>query len=397
MTKAVLYVGTYTQRLDHVDGKGQGVHAFEMDVATGALTPLSVLPVEQCGVNPSYVCCSATAFSNTHKTLYAVNETDAQSASSPSTTTGYVRAFAIEGRGVLRPLSTHETTGAWPCHVSIWDRAGPHGAFVAVSNYGGGSVALYPIDSQDGSLRPACDVHAFAGASHVVPDRQEAAHVHSATWLHQPGTASLLVADLGNDRVAQLTLDADSKKLRPLSATPFLTRPPGSGPRHLTIHPTLRMVYVLDELSSTIGVHPIVDDVDQGGSVAPVAIQRISTLPSGFKDFNLGADIHLSTCGRYLYASNRGHDSIACFRVHTMPATTDPHPHPRGWLELLGHTSTRGAFPRGFLIYRDWLLVANQNSDTIEVFQIDGDSGALRHSGHNVACPTPVSLCIPSE
>ncbi|GLD96721.1 hypothetical protein PINS_up005404 [Pythium insidiosum] len=236
MTKAVLYVGTYTQRLDHVDGKGQGIHAFEMDVATGALAPLSVLPTEQSGVNPSYVCCSATAFSSTHKTLYAVNETDAASASTSTSTststaspTGYVRAFAIQGRGELRLLSTHETTGAWPCHVSVWDRAGPHGAFVAVSNYGGGSVALYPIDSQDGSLRAACDVHAFSGASHVVPDRQEAAHVHSATWLHQPGTASLLVADLGNDRVAQLTLDAASQTLRPLPATPFLTRPPGSG------------------------------------------------------------------------------------------------------------------------------------------------------------------------
>lgn len=363
-----LFVGTYSRKEGHVDGKGKGVYAFRFDLLTGALTPLGLQA--EVGINPSYI-------GGTRKALYAVSECAEPQASDAEQTTGYVYALAIGANGALTPLNRFETRGAYPCYLSV----SPNEDFVAVANYGGGSAAIFPI-APDGALVDAADVHAFAGASLVKPDRQEAAHVHSTTWVAGATSSFLFAADLGTDRVMQFELDTHAQKLVPNRTTAFASRPGGSGPRHLAIHPSHAFVYVLDELSSTIGVHAY--DAATG-TIAATAHQNISTVPADFTGTTLGADIHLSASGDFLYASNRGHDSIAIFRIQ---------PDAHGALELVDFESTRGKAPRNFLVYRDFLLVANQDTDTIELFHVDAVNGKLTFTGVTAECPTPVSLFI---
>lgn len=363
---ATLFVGTYSRKESFVDGKGKGVYAFQFNLLTGELSPLGLQA--EVGINPSYLC-------GTRKALYVVSECDEPLASDATKVTGYVSALAIGDNGALTPLRTLETRGSFPCYVSV----SPDSDFLTVANYGGGSVILFPI-AADGSLEDASDFHAFTGASLVVPDRQEAAHIHSTTWV--PGTNFVFGADLGNDRVAQFELNKATKTLVPNTTATFATRPGGSGPRHLAIHPSLKFVYVLDELSNTIGVHAY--DAATG-TLSNTAIQNISTLPADFTGHSQSADIHIAPSGDYVYASNRGHDSIAAFRIDHAAG---------GTLELLEIEPTRGQQPRNFLIYRDFLLVANQDTDTIELFHIDAVNGKLTYTGISAECPTPVSLFV---
>jgi 6-phosphogluconolactonase len=367
----VVFVGTYTQKLGHVDGKGKGIYAFSLDRATGALTPLAT--TEDVGPNPTYLAATAT-------TLYVVNETGAPSKSDAAKPTGYVKAYAIGPQGTLTLVNAQETAGSDACHVAL----SPSRDFLTVANYGGGNLSLYPVNATDGSIGAATDMHAFSGASMAVPDRQEAPHVHSTTWHSLAnGKDALIAADLGNDVVAQFVLNKTAQKLEPNAAVAFAARPAGSGPRHFAVHAGLQVAYVLDELSSTVGVHPI--DVTSG-ALSRDGIQTISMLPDDFNkaDFTLAADVHVSPCGKFLYASNRGHDSLACFRIDQATGT----------LTSTGHVSTRGQAPRAFQIFGSWLLAANQNTDTIEVFAVDEQTGALTFTGHSAACPTPVTLAL---
>ncbi|KAF1323963.1 hypothetical protein FI667_g10177, partial [Globisporangium splendens] len=381
-----LFVGTYSRKEFFVDGQGKGVYAFQFDLLTGALAPLGLQA--ETGINPAFVC-------GTKNTLYVINECDeplknaetatidGDNAASPSPQkTGYVSALRIGENGHdLTLLNQWETRGSFPCHVSV----NPSEDFLTVSNYGGGSVAVFPINA-DGSLAPLSDLQQFSGASLVVPDRQDAAHMHSTTWV--PNTNYAFSADLGNDRIAQFELQKETKRLM-LNAT-FATRPGGSGPRHMAIHSGLNVAYVLDELSSTIGVHTY--DAATG-TLSTTAIQDISTIPEDFADVSMPADIHLSTCCNFVYASNRGHDSIAVYRInHGHEDEAD-----RGKLTLIEIASTRGKTPRNFLIFRNFLLAANQDTNTIEVFHIDAISGKLAFTGTSAECPTPVSLFIPPQ
>lgn len=367
MTDTVtLFVGTYSRKESFVNGQGKGVYAFRFNLLTGELAPLGLQATV--GINPSYIC-------GTKKALYAVSECDEPLTSDPTKTTGFVTALAIGENGALTQLTQHETRGSFPCYLSV----NSDSDFLAVANYGGGSVALFPING-DGSLAEASDFHEFSGASMVNPDRQEASHLHSTTW--GPRSNFLFGADLGNDRVAQLELNKETKKLVTNSTAAFSTRPGGSGPRHLAIHPSLKFAYVLDELSNTIGVHSY---DEKTGTLSTTAIQNISTVPLDFTGTSLSADIHISSSGAFVYASSRGHDSIAIYRIDQADG---------GKLELVGFESTRGKSPRNFLIYRDFLLVANQDTDTIELFHVDGVNGKLAFTGISAACPTPVSLFI---
>jgi len=251
--------------------------------------------------------------------------------------------------------------------------------FLSATNYGGGSVALFPISATDGTLSPCSDLHAYPGAgSLAVPDRQEAAHVHSSTWV--PGSDALLAADLGNDRVAQFQLDRAAQKLKPHAAAEFAARPAASGPRHFALHSSLKFAYVLGELGNSIGVHTLKD-----GALSPTAVQEISTIPDGFTDWTLTADIHTSACGKFVFASNRGHDSIAVFKI------TDGE---TGALEFLERVPTRGKTPRAFLVVNDLVVVANQDSHTLQVFRFDSATGKLSFSGHAVDCDSPVSIFL---
>ncbi|TMW55691.1 hypothetical protein Poli38472_010573 [Pythium oligandrum] len=366
----LLYVGTYTQKLSFVHGKGKGIHSFHFDEATGALKPHGV--TQDIGVNVSYI-------TGTKSTIYAVNEAEEPQENDPHKLTGYVRALKIEADGSLTPLNRFESRGGAPCHLAL----SPGDKFLSVANYSGGNLSLFPIDQADGSLKPATSFYQASGASMANPDRQEAPHVHSTTWITAPttGVVTLAAADLGNDRVIQLALDADKQTVTLLDNAPPTHRPAGSGPRHLALHPTLPVAYVVDELSSTVGVHPI----NESNALVPQDIQTISMLPADFKEFNLAADVHVTPNGRFLYAANRGHNSLACYRILVEDG---------GKLELLGYESTRGTFPRNFLIHGDWLLAANQDSDSIQVFKIDATTGQLTFTGHSVDCPTPVCLFL---
>ncbi|GAB9467312.1 hypothetical protein Gpo141_00004662 [Globisporangium polare] len=369
----LMYVGAYTRDEGWVNGTAKGINTFSLDTRTGALTHLSETDV---GINPTFIRGTSlkgkTAFKNQY--LYAVNEVYEKSVDYPGTTTGYVVAIQVTGKGQLKVLNRRETHGNGPTHVSV----SPGENFVAAAMYGGGGVIMYPVSKTDGSLEPASDSHFYSGGSKV-KSSQEAAHLHSTTWV--PGTQLVFAADLGNDQIVQYKLDATNKKLDN-STLPIIKRPPGSGPRHMDIHPSGKIAYVVDELSNTIGVFPLNADK----SLPHSAIQNITTLPADFNGTSASADIHVSADGRFVYSSNRGHDSIAIFEV-TSQAT--------GELAVVGHESTRGELPRSFLLFKDLLVVANQNSGNLEVFRRKSD-GTLAHTGQSAKSNTPVSVFIPA-
>lgn len=354
-----LYVGTYTRKEGHVDGHAKGIHAYSFDDATGALKLLKI--TEGAGVNPSYVF-------GTNSTLYAVNESNDASQLRSGEETGFVSAYRMGQDGELALISRHETGGTYTCHVAL----SPKGDFVSVANYGGG-LSLYPVNA-DGSLAPVSDHHRFEGASLVIPDRQEASHIHSTAWT----PTGLVAADLGTDRVVQFTLDAANKKL---VDEDFIAGPPGSGPRHFALSPELGVGYVINELDNTVGVYPL--DA-KTGKLGHEALQNISTLP---KDYSgpaaLASDIHISTNGKFVYAATRFSNTIAIYRI--LPDTR---------LQLVEVIPTRGDTPRDIFLYKDFLLAVNQDTSSLDVFRADGETGKLTYTGNSIECPSPSSLFI---
>lgn len=369
-----LYIGTYTRTEPHVKGVGKGIYGFDLDTSTGQLTSFHTSPQSKevatwAGINPTFL--DVAHLKNKTSVLYVCNECNEPSKVQAGKDTGYVSSFKIEEDGGLTPLTVEETQGVFTCHVAV----DPKQEFVAGSNYGGGSISLFPIDQGTGAVLPMSSHRHIEGASMANPERQEASHIHSSTWA--PDSSAVFSADLGNDKIFRFPLDSKSQKLGAYEA---VERPSGAGPRHFAFHPSNKFFYVTDELSNTIGVYPY--DV-QTARVGSDSIQEISTLPSDFNETNLAADIHVSSCGNFVYCSNRGHDSLACYKVDG--AT--------GKLSLIGFESTKGQFPRHFVIIQDLLLVANQDSHNIEVFKIDGETGKLHHTGSSTECPSPVCIC----
>jgi 6-phosphogluconolactonase len=298
--------------------------------------------------------------------LYAVNEITG--GKGPH---GTVSAFAIdpETKG-LTFLNQQSTYGLAPCFVSI----DPSGRYALVANYETGSVCVLPRTS-NGQLEEATNVVQFHGAG-PNPDRQEGPHAHMI--IPGPDGRFIFAVDLGTDRIMVYHLDLDQGKLVP--AEPAWTQlPPGTGPRHLAFHPQRQFAYVVSELQSTVTAFRY---DEQHGSLQER--QTISTLPAAFNGQNLGAEIQVAPSGRFVYASNRGHDSIVIFAVDELT----------GDLSVVGHEPTQGAGPRYFTIdpSGNWLLVANQDSDTVVTFHLDQDSGKLKPTGHVVRVPTPVCL-----
>lgn len=348
-----VYAGTYTS------GASEGIYLLELDAGTGALTLRGVAAAME---NPSYL-----ALHPALPVLYAVGEAGAEATGDG----GVVRAFAVApDTGLLQDLGAQSTRGAAPCHVAV----APSGKHVAVANYMGGSVALFPVAEQ-GALGPA---HAFVQhAGHSVnAQRQEAPHAHSVTFA---GSGRyLLAADLGIDQVLVYRYDAEAGTLAP-NAPPFAALPAGAGPRHVAVHPSGKFVYVVNELDSSVAVFGF--DADQG-RLSP--LQQISTLPQDFKGSSTTAAIRVHPSGKTLYASNRGHDSIAVFRI-------DPE---TGLLTARGQTPTGGKTPRDFNLDPEgrYLLAANQDSDSIVVFRVAPETGALSPVGAPVAVPMPVCV-----
>lgn len=358
------YIGTFTRMPPHPRGAAEGVHVLRLDPAAGAFTHVQTLA----GVDsPSFL-----ALHPSGRFLYAVNavpEHDGRPG-------GAVSAVAIDpATGGLTLLNHQPSHGAGPCHVSV-DRAG---RWVFVANYGGGSIAMLPI-ADDGRLGPATDAVQHRGSS-VDPRRQEGPHAHSINL--DPSGRFALVADLGLDMVLVYRIDRERGRLAP-NDPPGVRTKPGAGPRHLDFHPNGRWVYVINELDSTLGAYAY--EAERG---VLTELHTLPTLPEGFAGVNSCADVHVHPSGRFVYGSNRGHDSIAVFEIDQAG----------GRLTARGHVSTGGATPRNFAIDPGgrFMYVANQDSDTIVTFSIDPDDGALTPSGPVVAVRTPVCVRLAPE
>lgn len=347
-----LYVGTYTS------GESVGIYLYRFNVVEGSLRRDGVTG----GVNnPSYL-----TLDRARRLLYAVEETEEFEGEK----SGAVSAFALDGReGRPRFVNRQASKGGAPCYIT----ADSTGRFVLVANYVGGNVAVLPVSKS--GLGKATDVEQDAGSG-PNRERQEGPHAHCVVL--DPSNRHAYACDLGTDKVMIYNFDARRGTLTP-NARPFVSLKPGAGPRHLTFERAGRRVYVLNELDSTVTAF--------ARTRVTGALRELKTypmLPADFNGENTGADIHLTPDGRFLYCSNRGHDSIALFRVNART----------GLLTPAGHTPTGGKTPRNFAVDPSgrFLLVANQKSDSIVTFRIDRKTGALEATGHTAQVPSPVCL-----
>ena len=348
-----LYVGTYTY------GKSEGIYVYRMSLSSGALKFASVVKGV---VNPSFL-----DFGPRRRYLYAVCEVS-RLADKPG---GAVSAFRIHPKtGNLTRLNQQPSGGAGPCHLSVDTK----GNFVFVAHYAGGSVSVLPIQD-DGRLGKVADVVQHQGSS-VNPQRQKGPHPHSVNL--DPANRCVFVPDLGLDKIMIYRLDLTHGKLKP-NDDPWAQVKAGAGPRHFAFHPNGRYAYVINELNSTLTAFTY---DEQHGSLREV--ETVSTLPEGFKGSNHCADVHVSPSGKFVYGSNRGHDSIVIFAISERT----------GKLTYVGHEPTQGKTPRNFAIdpTGTFLLAANQNSDTIVTFRIAQPTGKLLPTGHITHVPTPVCL-----
>jgi len=346
-----LYIGTYTA------GNSEGIYIYRMNQATGQLKRFNSVK----SVNPSFL-----AINSNRRHLYAVNEV----ADFGGKSSGAVSSFAIEPvNGNLKFLNQQSSLGADPCHLTL-DR---RGRYLLVANYTGGSVSILPVQ-RGGVLGPAMDVLQHQGAS--IKEQQKGPHAHCI--ILDPSERYALAADLGIDKVMVYRFDARTGKLRPASE-PSVSLKPGAGPRHLTLHPSGKYAYVINELDSTMSAFRY---SSVNGSLS--LIDTVSTLPSSFSGRSYCADVHVSPSGKFLYGSNRGHDSIVTFAID----------EGTGRLTFLETVSTKGKWPRNFAIDPTgrFLLVANQHSENVVTFKIDQDTGRLLDSGYVEEIPTPVCL-----
>jgi len=346
-----LYVGTYTS------GKSEGIYGYRMDRVSGALTRFNAFK----SVNPSFL-----TIDRSKRYLYAVNEVG-EYAGKPG---GGVSAFAIDPlTGNLRLLNEQATQGADPCYLTVDSRK----RALLVANYTGGNVSVLPVRS-DGTLGMAIDVEQHEGSS--VKEQQKGPHAHCIILDRFERHA--LSADLGIDKVMIYRFDRLTGKLTP-AKQPSVELQAGAGPRHLTLHPDGKYLYVINELDSTLTVFRY---NELNGTLSQ--IETVSTLPSDFTGASYCADVHVSPSGKFLYGSNRGHNSIVVFEI-------DPR---TGKLKLVQHVATQGSWPRNFTLdpAGRFLLVANQRTDNVVIFSIESRSGQLTPTGITEQIPAPVCL-----
>ncbi len=353
------YVGTYTTKK-----ASKGIYVYRFDAAAGQLTSVG-LAAES--TDPSFVVAHPNG-----KYLYGVNEVGNYDGKK----SGAVSAFAIDHKsGRLTLLNQVASGGADPCYISL-DKTGKH---VLVANYSGGSVAVFPV-LKDGRLGEASAFvqHQGSGAN---KERQEAPHAH---WIQtSPDNRLAAVSDLGLDELVLYRFDAAKGSLEP-NDPPFVKVSPGSGPRHAAFHPNGKFVYVLNEMQSTV----VVFSYDPSTATLKT-LQQLSTLPKDFTGQNDTAELAVHPSGKFLYASNRGHDSFAIFSIDSVKGTLTP----------TGHVATGGKTPRNFAIdpTGKYLLAANQASDDIVIFCINLVTGNLTRTGQVVEVPSPVDVAFVAE
>lgn len=348
-----VFVGTYTGK----DSKG--IYLLEMDGATGKLTPKGMAGESD---NPSFL-----ALQPTGMYLYAVNEVGTFEGKK----TGSVSAFAVDrSSGKLTLLNRQPSAGAGPCHIVV-DSTGRN---ALVANYGGGSIASLPI-GPDGKLAPPVSAIQHEGSS-VNPQRQKEPHAHSINL--DPSNRVACAADLGLDRIMLYRFDPDKGTLIP-NEPRFAAVAPGSGPRHFAFHPSARFAYVINELANTVTAFAY--DPFKGSLTE---VQTVTTLPADFQGRSFTAEVVVHPSGKFLYGSNRGHNSIATFKID--PAT--------GKLTATGHQTHEINTPRNFYVDPTgrYLLAASQTGNKVIVFGIDQESGELKPTGNEANIPTPVCV-----
>ncbi len=350
-----LYVGTYTS------GKStsEGIYLLELELDSGAVTTRGIAARLS---DPSFL-----AIHPGRKLLYAVNELEELGGKKG----GGVSALTIDlNTGLLKFLNQQSSAGSGPCHLTV-DRTGTK---VLVANYGSGSVACLPIQ-RDGSLGPASAFIQHEGKS-VDPGRQQSPHAHSINL--DKANRFAFAADLGLDKVFIYRFDAGKGTLMPNDPA-FVAVAPGSGPRHFAFHPSGKFAYVISEMANT--VTGFAYDAEKG---ALAEFQTISTLPPAFKGTSYTAEIQVHPTGKFVYGSNRGHDSIAIFAVDQA----------NGSLSVAQFEPTQGKNPRNFAIDPSghYLLAENQDSDSIVVFRINQATGGLKRVGEAVHIPRPVCI-----
>ncbi|MAM58155.1 MAG: hypothetical protein CMN25_12545 [Salinicola sp.] len=378
-----LYVGTYSAPNTAPGGvapsRAEGLYVYRLNHATGDLSHVQTVTAD----NPSFL-----AVAPSQRYLYCVNELGADASGEPL---GRVSAYAIDpDTGKLTLINARSTRGTWPCHCAVH----PSGGHLLAANYGTGTFAVFPL-GEDGRIEPMSDLFQAPGnGGGPDPVRQEGPHAHM--MLANPGAQHVFGVDLGGDTLLAWQLDPATGKLAP-GPVPRASVPSGSGCRHLAFHPDERRAYVINELSSTIDVF---DFEPRRGAF--IWRQSISTLPQNtpftrpaFNPDNPGdvptgtnttAEIRVHPSGRWVYATNRGMDSIAMFAV-------DPN---SGRLASTGWVQSRGQIPRGMNIEPSgrWLYVGNQNSDTIAVFRIGAEDGQLEGPIKLIDSPVPVDFAF---
>jgi len=349
------YTGTYTGK------NSKGIYVFRFNAATGKLAPIGLAAESN---NPSFL-----AIHPNHRLLYAaieVGDLDGQKS-------GAVAAYSIDrSTGKLTFLNQVSSHGAAPCHVTV-DKTGKN---LFVANYDGGSIAVLPIGA-DGKLGEASAAIQHHGSS-VNKERQQEPHAHCIR--PSPDNRFALVADLGLDEVLVYRFDPAKGTLTP-NDPPFGKTPAGAGPRHFAFSPNGKFVYVINEIQCTASTFAY--DAKNG---ALHLLDTISTLPDGYKvtTEDSTAELRVHPSGKFVYGSNRGHDSITVFAVDSASGT----------LKTLERVSTQGKTPRGFDIdpTGSYLIAANQNSDSLVVFQIDHNTGKLTPTGQKIEAFAPVDV-----
>jgi 6-phosphogluconolactonase len=350
----LFYVGTYTEE----GSKSKGIYVYRFDAETTEITPLG-LAAET--TNPSFV-----ALHPNGRFLYAVNGVDFKGPNS-----GGVSAFSIDRvSGKLTFLNEVPSRGADPCYLTV-DKTGK---YVLVANYAGGSLAVFPVLA-DGKLGEASALLQHTGHG-TNPERQEKAHVHSVDLSRDNRFA--MVDDLGLDQLFVYKFDGATGILTP-NDPPIAKLDPGAGPRHFVLSPTGKFAYVIAEMQSTVTAF---SNDERTGTLH--RLQTISTLPKGFAGQNDDAEIEIDPSGKFLYASNRGSDTVTVFAI-------DPR---MGTLTPLESTPTQGKVPRSFEIdpTGKFLFAANQKSDNIVVFRIDPKTGHLTPTGKVLDVGSPVCV-----
>jgi 6-phosphogluconolactonase len=340
-------------------GEKGGIHAYTFDLNEGTLQPLH----RTGGVeNPFFL-----AVSPDRRFLYSIHAKEFGGKENE-----HVAAFELVGRtGELKLLNRQSSMGTASCYLEV-DQTG---RMLVVANYSSGSVASLPIKA-DGSLGEHVSFFHHKGSS-VNPDRQKEPHAHCIVV--SPDNKFAFAADLGIDQILCYQLDPPVAKLTP-NKVPFAKAPAGAGPRHLTFHPSGKRAYVINELANSVSVF----DYDAAAGTLTER-QTISTLPADFKGTSYCADVKITPDGRYLYGTNRGHDSIACYRIND-----------DGRLSLIAIEPSRGKGPQNLAITPDgkWLLCANMPGNNIAVFRLDPKTGGLKSTGEPVKQTSPSCIWL---